>query len=233
VRYGFGLPGDESTPNGEINYHYDRIGNLISQTSNIEHVENGKSITHLGTMSYGGAAGASGRIGRNTAEPGPHALSQLTASTNTSTYAYDADGNIVAKDGATLTFDFKDRLASIEDASMRADYTYDFRHRRIVKSVLPKSGAPEVTFYVSPSFEVRPPELPVKYVWSGPTRIARVSGSLSTNTRVQRFRLAAGWNLVSLAVSVANFTFDVEAGRSDFHRAYARGSRARGFGSLA
>jgi RHS repeat-associated protein len=45
---------------------------------------------------------------------------------------------------------------------------------------------------------------PTKYVWNGDIRVARVTGSLSTNVRVQRIRLWAGWNLCSLAVSATN-----------------------------
>src|SRR5207245_1013190 len=85
--------------------HGHGIGKLISQTSDIAHIENGRSLTDLGTLGYGGAAGASGRNGRATAEPGPHALSQLLTSTNSTGYTYDADGNITQKDGGTLTWD--------------------------------------------------------------------------------------------------------------------------------
>lgn len=64
--------------------------------------------------------------------------------------------------------------------------------------------AVETTIYVGKHFEVRDHEQPTKYVFNGGTRVARVTSSLSTNTRVQRFRLHAGWNLLSLAVSVTN-----------------------------
>lgn len=64
--------------------------------------------------------------------------------------------------------------------------------------------AGETTIYVGKHFEVRDHEQPTKYVFSGATRVARVTGSLSTDTRVQRFRLHGGWNLLSLAVSATN-----------------------------
>jgi RHS repeat-associated protein len=204
ARYGFSL--SDAVGNGEIDYRYDRIGNLLSQTSDINHIENGKSLTYLGTLDYGGAAGAGGRDGRTTPEPGPHALSHSATATNSTSLAYDADGNLTQKDGVTLTWDFKDRLVSVEDAVMRADYTYDYKHHRVIRRVASKSGAaPEITFYVNASFEVRPGEAPTKFVWNGSTRVARVSGSLSSNSRLQRLRIAVGWNLVSLAVSVADF----------------------------
>src|SRR5688572_23810570 len=64
--------------------------------------------------------------------------------------------------------------------------------------------AVETTIYVGKHFEVREHDQPAKYVFNGATRVARVTGSLSTNTRVQRFRLHAGWNLLSLAVTATN-----------------------------
>ena len=64
--------------------------------------------------------------------------------------------------------------------------------------------AVETTIYVGKHFEVREHEQPTKYVFNGATRVARVTGSLSTNTRVQRFRLHTGWNLLSLAVNATN-----------------------------
>ena len=57
------------------------------------------------------------------------------------------------------------------------------------------------TIYVGKHFEVRDHDAPVKYVFNGDTRVARVTGSLSANERIQRLRLRAGWNLVSLAVT--------------------------------
>jgi RHS repeat-associated protein len=66
--------------------------------------------------------------------------------------------------------------------------------------------AVETTLYVGKHFEVRDYDQPTKYVFNGDTRIARITGSLSTNTRIQRFRLRSGWNLLSLAVSATNLS---------------------------
>ena len=63
----------------------------------------------------------------------------------------------------------------------------------------------ETTIYVGKHFEVRDHDAPVKYIFSGNTRVARVTGSLSGNERIQRLRLRAGWNLVSLAVTAPDF----------------------------
>jgi RHS repeat-associated protein len=101
---------------------------------------------------------------------------------------------------------------------MRADYTYDCTDRRIAKKVLWKAGAldpddpgstlrtsrTQTIIYVDKTFEVRDHDQPTKYVFIGATRIASITGSLSTNARIQRFRLYPGWNLLSLAVGVTN-----------------------------
>ncbi len=57
------------------------------------------------------------------------------------------------------------------------------------------------TIYVSRYFEVRDHDQPTKYIFNGSTRVAEVTGSLSTNPRVQRMRLFPGWNLCSVAVT--------------------------------
>jgi len=61
------------------------------------------------------------------------------------------------------------------------------------------------TIYVGQHFEVRDHEAPTKYVFTGSTRVARVTGSFSSNQRVQRLRVFTGWNLCSLSVTATNF----------------------------
>ena len=61
------------------------------------------------------------------------------------------------------------------------------------------------TVYVGRHFEVRDNDQPVKYIFEGESRIARVTGSLNSSSRIQRLRLFAGWNLCSLAVTATNF----------------------------
>lgn len=70
-----------------------------------------------------------------------------------------------------------------------------------VSAATARAGRPITTVYVGRHFEVRDHDQPVKYVFNGATRVARVTGSLSDNARVQRLRLHPGWNLVSLAVT--------------------------------
>ena len=50
----------------------------------------------------------------------------------------------------------------------------------------------ETTIYVGKHIEVRDHDAPVKYVFNGNTRVARATGSLSANERIQRLRLRAG-----------------------------------------
>ena len=97
---------------------------------------------------------------------------------------------------------------------MRAEYTYDYTDRRIIKRVWPKASDqlhpqpstlnPQPSLYIDKYFEVREHDAPTKYVWNGNTRVARVTGSLNTNVRVQRLRVHPGWNLCSLAVTATN-----------------------------
>src|SRR5262245_21802743 len=63
------------------------------------------------------------------------------------------------------------------------------------------------TLYINKHFEVREHDAPTKYVWNGEIRVARVTGSLKDNVRVQRLRLFPGWNLCSLAVNAAGNSF--------------------------
>jgi RHS repeat-associated protein len=60
------------------------------------------------------------------------------------------------------------------------------------------------TVYVGRHFEVRDHDQPVKYAFNGDTRVAHITGSLSSSLRLQRLRLQSGWNLISLAVTATN-----------------------------
>ena len=226
IRVQYNMPGPPTGNGGEINYRYDRIGNMLSQTSDMVHMEEGRSVTDLGTMNYGGTASSSNRQGRGPNDPpGPHALTSIGSSSPASRlFPYDANGNMTEIDGLKCTWDFKDRLVVVEDETMRAQYLYDYTDRRVLKKVWSKTetnGAtsalaprPTSVAYVGKHFEVREHDEPVKYVFNGETRVARITGSLSANHRIQRVRLYPGWNLVSLAVTASNLLHQLsEAGR--------------------
>ena len=54
--------------------------------------------------------------------------------------AYDADGNLLAYDGWTLTWNGENRLVQIEKGSHRETYDYDYMGRRFVKKVYSKEN---------------------------------------------------------------------------------------------
>jgi len=213
---------------GGIRYAYDRIGNMLSQTSDITATENGLPLTNLGIMSYGGTAGPRNRLGRNGNAPGPHALTAVSGGNRS--YLYDGNGNMQSIDGMTCTWDFKDRLIAVENATMRADYTYDYTDRRITKKVTPKSSTPalqnsDCTLYVDRTYEVRPGQELVKYVWNGETRVARVTTNLNATQRLQRFALQPGWNILALAVTLSDGDTQLRTGPVDEVVRYATVTR--------
>jgi RHS repeat-associated protein len=189
-----------------VSYRYDRIGNMLSQESSLTDQSEGRPLANLGQMESGGSAGRFNRVGRSPNDPpGPHALSAIInakAGVAKRDFAYDANGNMTRMDGLTNTWDFKDRLIAVENAAMRAVYTYDYADRRISKQVYPKAAGavPTSVAYVNRYFEVREHDSMVKYVWQGDIRVARVTAPLSAGLRIQRLRLLAGWNQVCLTV---------------------------------
>jgi len=142
----YNLPTPSPQNGGQIHYRYDRLGNMLAQTSDITHLEKGFSVTDLGTMNYGGAAGRSSRVGRQPNDPpGPHALTSIANQQSqiaNREYPYDANGNMTGIDGMTCTWDFLNRLVAVEDDTMRAQYTYDYTGRRISKRVTQKPLPP-------------------------------------------------------------------------------------------
>jgi RHS repeat-associated protein len=212
AQYSFALPGAPVRNDGAIDYRFDRIGNMIAQSSTLNDNEHGLPVANIGQMDSGGTRGRWGRIGRTTADPpGPHALTRISQnSTNNAVarvFPYDSNGNMSDIDGLACTWDFKDRLTAAENAEMTAAYTYDYTGQRIIKQVWSKvrTNSRSTVLYLNKYYEVREHDAPTKYVWNKNTRVARVTGSLTTNIRVQRLRIRRGWNLCSLAVGGAPF----------------------------
>lgn len=146
TRVQYNLPAPSAENGGTIDYRYDRLGNMLAQSSDITHLEKGIPVTDLGAMAYGGAAGRSNRNGRQPNDPpGPHALTSI-ANQNSQIadrdYPYDANGNMTEIDGLRCTWDFVNRLVAVEDDTMRAEYRYDFTGRRILKRVTPRPAPP-------------------------------------------------------------------------------------------
>lgn len=202
---------------GQIDYKYDRIGNMLRQTSDLAHADRGKPVANLGLMTTGGNLGAWGRAGRGTSPAGPHALTTVIpvaapAGPATRSYAYDKKGSMTQIDGLTCGYDFKDRLTTAENDDMRAAYLYDHTDRRVRKTVIPKSNPttlnPQLsstTTYLNRYFEFRDADSPVKYVWQGSNRLARASGTLAADIQpLQWIRLRPGWNLISATTTAAS-----------------------------
>jgi RHS repeat-associated protein len=197
----FNLPDQPVQNNGVINYGYDRIGNMLSQTSTISDTDpsSGLPIANLGTMASGGTAGRFNRNGRAATDPpGPHALSQISnlqSPIPNRTYSYDENGNMLNIDGLACTWDFKGRLVAVENDQMRAQYTYDFTDRRISKNVSYKSGSSNFTnhdshttiLYINKQFEVREHETPTEFVFNGDTRVAQMTDPLLRTQSIQYY----------------------------------------------
>jgi RHS repeat-associated protein len=222
VQYSFNLPSQPTRNDGEIHYRYDRLGNMLAQTSTLAPGA-GTPLPGQGEMECGGVGGTWNRSGRAAGDPpGPHALTVVRKSEQeTQSILYDANGNMTGLGALTCTYDFADHLVLAENAEMQAQYVYNHTGRRMAKRVRHRAATNVVGFdppsssvlYINQFFEVREREAPVKYVWSGAARVARVTGSISAKPRLQRIRLFRGWNLCSLAVTASNALQQVQAAR--------------------
>ena len=176
TRATYGFPALE-TP-AQISYRYDRIGNLLKQSSDIVHEERGHSVANLGAFHYHG--GRAGRVRRSPGDlPGPHAVT----GTIDRSLAYDDNGNVVRLDDLHLRWNIKDRLVTVMSDAERttATYTYDYDDRRVGKYVPSEGDDPSigsVVLYVDAAYEVRN-GTPVKYVYANDQRVARLSDSLA------------------------------------------------------
>ncbi len=188
---------------GVLTYEFDPIGNLTQQSASggIGGSLAADPFVNHGLRAFGGSGGSTGRVGRGPGEPpGPHALTSTAAG---ATLEYDDNGNVLALDGAHLVWDEKNRLSEYRKGKLTVRYTYDYADKRVSRATT-DGDRHEETLYVGQYFELRPNDAPIKYVFSGPTRIAQLKGTLDpTRPRLQRFRLAAGWNLITLSVDSA------------------------------
>ena len=185
---------------GTINFNYDKIGNMTFKASpdapDPQHIDN--ALINLGAMTIGGAAGTSNRTVRNPGDdPGPHAI---TATASGLSFAYDDNGNMVDSNGDIYEWDFKDRLSRTTASGILTDYVYDYAGRRVIKRCLAGSTQ-SVTYYINKGFEIRQ-DRPIKYVFDGKRRVARIQGRLTEpgSQSLQVLNLREGWNFISLQV---------------------------------
>jgi RHS repeat-associated protein len=211
VQYSFNSPSTAVRSDGQISYAYDRVGNMLAKSSSISHAERGFSVTHLGELHYGGEDGAWNRSAAAPGTGGPHALTHiLDEGQEPRVLSYDANGNVVLADDMSGTWDYSDRLVMLQSSTMEAEYIYDHTGRRTVKKIWYRDSAgalpavpSKTTLYIGKHFEIREAGQPTKYIYHDKTRVARVTGTLDSNAvRVQRFNLAAGWNLFCLVLDV-------------------------------
>jgi RHS repeat-associated protein len=195
VSYGEGGSG------GAIDYELDALGNLLRQSTPAAgqpgHLDD--PAVDLGAVGYQG--GRSGRQGRRPGHPpGPHAL---TSTANGHRLEYDANGNVTLHGAARLTWDFEDRLERHTSPESSADYRYDHKGRRVIRSVV-RGQSREETWSIDPACEVRQDGTLVKYAFLDGRRVARIQGSLDPAREiVQSQRLVSGWNLVAAAVETS------------------------------
>lgn len=166
----------------KISYRYDRIGNLLEKSSNLEHEESAHHATNPGHFDYQG--GRTRRSGRTPGSlPGPHAA---TGASNRR-MLYDDNGNVVQLDGQQLTWNFKDRLASVISDRATTTYVYDHAGRRVTKHVKSNdadSSVDSTVLYVNPAYEIRD-GTPVKYVYANNQRVARMVSEQVSNDSIK------------------------------------------------
>lgn len=221
VQYSFAAPGEPDANNGSINYRHDRLGNIISQTSDIVDVRNGHSLTNLGTLSTGGKLGSSNRDGFNDTSPGPNALTHVASAESVRDIEYDDSGALSVLDGVKLYYDDGGNLVQSEDNTFIAKYTYDYNGLRVLRRVWDKDANGKIgehprTFvqYLGTYFEVRDNEQTIKYVFDDKDTLALASGTIETGlTRYQRILVSPGWNLLSMAIDAPDTLAQMNLGQ--------------------
>ena len=204
------------TPDGQIRYRYDRIGNMLEQNATGV-AASGNTRSNPGRMGYGGTAGSKNRAGRDTAEPGPHALT--SAEEAGFKVEYDRNGNMTRLADARFAWDFEDRLVEADNGTELASYRYSLENVRLSRYVRAKpgttnAGPDEIVLYPFPGYEVRPGNSEEKLIALPGLPLARIAGSLSRTPRIQRLELQPGWNLVSVALTVTNLESQLESVRT-------------------
>lgn len=194
----------EGSGYGAIDFDYDKIGNMVFKSSpdlpDPQHIDDG--LINLGNMTSGGAAGTSGRGLRLPGDPpGPHAI---TSTASGLLFECDDNGNMTTHNGDVYEWDFKDRLVRTTTSETIAEYVYDYAGQRVIKKSQSNNDK-KVVYYPGEDFEIRDGK-PVKYIFDGRRRVARIEGRLAaggeTSWQVLSFNL--GWNFFSLEVEPAD-----------------------------
>ncbi len=118
--------GASCTASGYSTVAYDALGNITSKTG-------------VGTYSYPAAGQAR-----------PHAVSSITGTVNgvvNPTYTYDADGNMTAGAGRTVTWTSFNMVAQITQGTTTVAFAYDSDHHRITQTI--GGSSPSTTTYLN------------------------------------------------------------------------------------
>lgn len=190
---------------GAIDFQYDKIGNMTHKKSpdapDPKHIDD--SLINLGTMYYGGSEGTNNRAGRMPGDPaGPHAV---TGTESGLEYEYDDNGNMISHaKGDIYSWNFRDRLVRVQKGETNTRYAYDYGGQRVLKKV-DEGEKEKTTYYISEGYEIREGK-PIKYVFAGSIRIARVEGRLpdTEESTYQTLNFQPGWNFFSLEVEPKN-----------------------------
>ncbi len=175
----------------DLNYLFDKNGNLTTLTDNLRNnvrgytyddlnrlarAENSPSPSggytnfdfqydSIGNMTYKSDVG----VMKYGASAGPHALT----SAGGYNYQYDANGNMVVGKNKTLVYDTENRLTSVTQSGVVTTFAYDGDGGRVKKTV-----GSDPTTYIGSLFEKDSSGKITKYIFAGSNRVA----SVTTNT---------------------------------------------------
>jgi RHS repeat-associated protein len=142
---------------GRYEYRFDSIGNLTRSN-------------HAGDTRF--SPPDTGALGYGEKGFGPHVLTSLTGTGRVREFSYDTNGNMTSSgDGATMTWDPKDRLSTAAEAGVEHLHSYDYASKRSIHSVT-KDGSTRRTYYIDDVSEFRDGRL-VKYIYVGSEKVAR------------------------------------------------------------
>jgi len=133
----------------------------------------GKNLAHLSsepdaitfTLADNGNIKSSTRVG--TGAQWVYQGHRVTQAGN-NTYGYDSNGNMTSRNGATLVYDFENRLTSIEKNGVTNTYLYDYTGARIKKTA---GASGSSTTYIGNLYECTDGAC-TKYIFAGGKRIA-------------------------------------------------------------
>ncbi len=159
---------------GELDYRYDRIGNLVRRGGGLL---TPSPTFDFGELTYGGSSPGSGnamawgRDGRApAAAPGPHAVSSIPAGADREVISYDERGQVIGGLGRLNLWDHKARLLQIDSTGSNRNF-YDYSDRRVASI---RRGV--AVLYPFPHSDLAAPAGMHKSIEVGPVRVATVGG---------------------------------------------------------